>query len=96
MQWVRKPIGHFGNGTISGNPVPCDCFDVKTEIWPKILDFGGRKHLPSQCGFLKARRAIPRLSYPEDIEWAVAFFASPDSDFITGQMLLVNGGEIMY
>jgi NAD(P)-dependent dehydrogenase (short-subunit alcohol dehydrogenase family) len=45
---------------------------------------------------LAARRAIPRLSYPEDIVGTVAFFASPDSDFVTGQMLIVNGGEIMY
>jgi 3-oxoacyl-[acyl-carrier protein] reductase len=45
---------------------------------------------------LAAKRAIPRLSYPQDIVGTVAFFASPDSDFVTGQTLLVNGGEAMY
>jgi 3-oxoacyl-[acyl-carrier protein] reductase len=40
-------------------------------------------------------RAIPRIQKPEDIVGAVAFFASPDSDFITGQTLLVNGGDLM-
>ena len=38
-------------------------------------------------------RAIDRVQRPADIVGAVAFFASPDSDFITGQSLLVNGGD---
>jgi 3-oxoacyl-[acyl-carrier protein] reductase len=43
-----------------------------------------------------AMRAIPRVEKPEDIVGAVAFFASPDSDFVTGQTLLVNGGDFMH
>jgi 3-oxoacyl-[acyl-carrier protein] reductase len=43
-----------------------------------------------------AMRAIPRVEKPEDIVGAVAFFASSDSDFITGQTLLVNGGDFMH
>jgi 2-hydroxycyclohexanecarboxyl-CoA dehydrogenase len=43
------------------------------------------------------RRAIPfgRLAHPEEIAPAVAFFASPDADFITGQVLSVSGGLTM-
>ena len=42
-------------------------------------------------------RAIPfgRLGTPEDIAAAVAFFASADADFITGQVLSVSGGLTM-
>jgi 3-oxoacyl-[acyl-carrier protein] reductase len=40
-------------------------------------------------------RALKRLQKPDDLVGAVAFFASPDSDFITGQSLLVNGGDHM-
>ncbi|MFI5364722.1 MAG: SDR family NAD(P)-dependent oxidoreductase [Candidatus Binatia bacterium] len=42
-------------------------------------------------------RAIPfrRLGEPEDVAAAVAFFASPDADFITGQVLSVSGGLTM-
>jgi 2-hydroxycyclohexanecarboxyl-CoA dehydrogenase len=42
-------------------------------------------------------RAIPfrRLALPEEIAAAVAFFASPDADFITGQVLSVSGGLTM-
>ena len=40
---------------------------------------------------LKAR-LIQRDQFPEDIVGAVAFFCSPDADFITGQSLVVDGG----
>ena len=44
------------------------------------------------------RRAIPlgRLGKPEDLPGAVAFFASDDADFITGQVLSVSGGLTMH
>lgn len=43
-------------------------------------------------------RAIPlgRVGTPEDIAGAVAFLASPNADFITGQTLSVSGGLTMY
>ena len=43
------------------------------------------------------KRAIPfgRLGEPEDISGAVAFLASDDADFITGQTLSVSGGLTM-
>jgi 2-hydroxycyclohexanecarboxyl-CoA dehydrogenase len=42
-------------------------------------------------------KAVPfrRLGEPEEIAGAVAFFASPDADFITGQVLSVSGGLTM-
>jgi 2-hydroxycyclohexanecarboxyl-CoA dehydrogenase len=42
-------------------------------------------------------RAIPlrRLAQPEDLANAVAFFARPDSAYITGQTLSVSGGLTM-
>ena len=44
------------------------------------------------------RRAIPmgRLGKPDDLPGAVAFFASEDADFITGQVLSVSGGLTMH
>jgi 3-oxoacyl-[acyl-carrier protein] reductase len=41
-------------------------------------------------------RALQRLQRPEDLVGAVAFFASSDSDFITGQTLVVDGGACMH
>lgn len=43
------------------------------------------------------KKAIPlgRVARPEEIANAVAFFASPLSDFVTGQVLSVSGGLTM-
>lgn len=40
-----------------------------------------------------ARTPVGRLGTPEDIAASVAFFASDDAAFITGQNLLVDGGR---
>lgn len=43
-----------------------------------------------------ASRALKREEVPEDLLGAVVFFASSDSDFITGQTLVVDGGSAMH
>ena len=39
-----------------------------------------------------AGRSLKRTQVPEDMVGAALFFAGPESDFITGQSLIVNGG----
>jgi 3-oxoacyl-[acyl-carrier protein] reductase len=41
-------------------------------------------------------RALKRVQKPEDLVGAVVFFASAESDFITGQSLVVDGGAFMH
>ena len=43
-----------------------------------------------------ASRAIKRTQLPEDLVGAMAFLASEDSDFVTGQTLVVDGGSAMH
>lgn len=43
---------------------------------------------------VKSRQAIKRTGVPEDIVGAIAFLASPDSAFMTGQTVSVDGGAI--
>jgi 3-oxoacyl-[acyl-carrier protein] reductase len=43
-----------------------------------------------------AARALPRVQLPSDLVGAVLFFASSDSDFVTGQTLVVDGGATMH
>lgn len=53
-------------------------------------------------GVLKMRgdaahvRALKRVQTPDDLTGAVLFFACPDSDFITGQTLVVDGGNCLH
>ncbi|MFD8634695.1 SDR family NAD(P)-dependent oxidoreductase [Streptomyces sp. NPDC059533] len=42
-----------------------------------------------------ARQCVPRRGLPEDVAAAVAFLASPSTEFITGQNLHVDGGWMM-
>ena len=35
---------------------------------------------------------IKRVSYPDDVKGTAAFLASPDSDYMTGQMIHIDGG----
>lgn len=41
-------------------------------------------------------RAISRVELPEDITGTALFLASSDSDFMTGQLLVVDGGSNMH
>ena len=38
--------------------------------------------------------ALGRLSEPEDVAACVAYLAGPDSDYMTGQSLLIDGGMV--
>ncbi|MGJ7546159.1 SDR family NAD(P)-dependent oxidoreductase [Variovorax sp. LT1R16] len=43
-----------------------------------------------------ATRALPRDGWPADIVGAVAFLASDDASFISGQVLAVDGGSVYH
>ena len=41
-------------------------------------------------------RSIKRTGQPDDVLGACVFLASPESDFITGQTIIVDGGGVMH
>ncbi|MBT7756172.1 MAG: SDR family oxidoreductase, partial [Rhodospirillaceae bacterium] len=41
-------------------------------------------------------RAIKRAEEPDDLVGTCQFLASPDSDFMSGQTIVVDGGAIMW
>ena len=45
----------------------------------------------SRCGTAAPSSVMP---IPEDLLGALIFFASSDSDFVTGQSLVVDGGSV--
>lgn len=55
------------------------------------LDTLGEEHIHNML------RAIPlgRLGTPEDVAYAMLFLASKEADFITGQSLIVDGGQTL-
>ncbi|MBX3195671.1 MAG: SDR family oxidoreductase [Microbacteriaceae bacterium] len=48
---------------------------------------------PGHWDVVRSRQAVPRNGEPEDQAAAVAFLVSDEASFITGQTLLVDGGE---
>lgn len=66
-------------------------------VHPGVIETPGVAALPEavQAGLRESmnRQAIKRLGRPEEIARAVLFFASDDSSYCSGSMLLVDGGH---
>jgi NAD(P)-dependent dehydrogenase (short-subunit alcohol dehydrogenase family) len=43
-----------------------------------------------------AARSLQRDEVPEDVVGAVVFFAGPDADFVTGQTMVIDGGQYFH
>jgi NAD(P)-dependent dehydrogenase (short-subunit alcohol dehydrogenase family) len=56
----------------------------------------GRNDIPGVLDNMAKTRAIQRQEDPEDLVGACVFLASPDSDFVTGQTLVVDGGQVKH
>jgi meso-butanediol dehydrogenase/(S,S)-butanediol dehydrogenase/diacetyl reductase len=71
---------------------------VETAMWEQIDQEWGALHGWERGEAWKRRiRGIPlgRPETPDDVAGVVAFLAGPDSDYMTGQALNVDGGIIM-
>ena len=65
-------------------------------VAPGFIDTDMTKALPEESReALLTGIALGRLGQPEEIAKAVAFLASPDAAYITGETLHVNGGMYM-
>jgi NAD(P)-dependent dehydrogenase (short-subunit alcohol dehydrogenase family) len=72
-------------------------------IAPGLIQTEGMKALIAQGKFpaeiaeyVVTQRCIKRHQEPEDLVGTVIFLASPESDFITGQTINVDGGRFMH
>jgi meso-butanediol dehydrogenase / (S,S)-butanediol dehydrogenase / diacetyl reductase len=73
---------------------------VRTELWEQL-----DKDLVAIGKFEKAGQSMDELaknmilmkrySYPEDVVGTATFLASPESDYMTGQLIMIDGGMIM-
>jgi len=71
---------------------------VETAMWEQIdTEWGALEGLGPGEAWKRRIRGIPlgRPERPEDVANVVAFLAGPDSDYMTGQALNVDGGLVM-
>jgi NAD(P)-dependent dehydrogenase (short-subunit alcohol dehydrogenase family) len=90
ISFTRSLALELGGQGITVNNVPPGF--IETPMLHKSIDSG---RFPA--GFLEAQIAqtpVGRAGQPEDIAAAVAFLASEEAGYITGQTLGVNGGRI--
>lgn len=73
---------------------------VRTELWEQLdkdLVAIGKFEKEGESMDSLARNMIlmKRYSYPEDVVGTASFLASPESDYMTGQLLMIDGGMVM-
>jgi 3-oxoacyl-[acyl-carrier protein] reductase len=63
---------------------------------PGFTDTEASRGLADVSKYDVSKPPLKRLERPEDLVGAALFLASPESDFITGQTLLIDGGRAMH
>ena len=65
-------------------------------IAPGLVQHEGQNAPKEFTEYQLQARSIKRLQTPEDLLGVLVYLASSDSDFVTGQTLLVDGGSIFH
>ncbi|MBI2361553.1 MAG: 3-oxoacyl-ACP reductase FabG [Deltaproteobacteria bacterium] len=65
-------------------------------IAPGLIHHEGMNAPKEFTEFQLKARSLRRLEAPEDLIGAIIYLASPDSDFVTGQTIVVDGGNVLY
>ena len=73
---------------------------VRTELWEQLdkdlVAIGKFENEGESMDQLAENMILmKRYSYPEDIVGTASFLASPESDYMTGQLLMIDGGMVI-
>ncbi len=73
---------------------------VKTELWEQLdkdlVEIGMFEEEGQSMDHLaKTMILMKKLSTPDDVKGTAAFLASDESDYMTGQLIMIDGGMIM-
>ena len=73
---------------------------VRTKLWEQLdkdlVEIGKfEKEGQSMDSLAENMILMKRYSYPEDVVGTASFLASADSDYMTGQLIMIDGGMIM-
>ena len=73
---------------------------VRTELWEQLdkdlVDIGMfEKEGQSMDHLAETMITMKRYSFPDDVKGTAAFLCSDESDYMTGQLIMIDGGMIM-
>lgn len=74
---------------------------VRTELWEQLdkdlVEIGMfEKEGESMDSLAEDMILMKRYSYPEDVLGTASFLASADSDYMTGQLIMIDGGMVLH
>jgi 3-oxoacyl-[acyl-carrier protein] reductase len=73
-----------------------DCGITVNAVLPGNIQTPGFRDLgPEHEAAMLAAIPVGFLGEPEDVGWAVRFLASPEARYITGQTLVIDGGQVL-
>ena len=92
VPWRRGALGAIGfMRGLANDLAPCGI--TCNAVLPSLTDTPATSAVPESAKrSVWQNQAIKRLAQPEDIVGSVAFLASEEAGFITGQALVVDGG----
>lgn len=102
-KWAVRGLTHAYALELAQHHITANAFApgiVGTHMWDLIdTGFAERRQRPSGGGETPRETsvrdtALRRISVPEDVARLVSFLASSDSDFVTGQTQVVDGGIV--
>lgn len=76
---------------VSRRGVTANCVSLSTTVTPGAA----ATYSPAQMERMVRRYPVGRLGRPEDAAAAVSYFSSTEAEWVTGQVLSVNGGYAM-
>jgi 3-oxoacyl-[acyl-carrier protein] reductase len=97
LHYVTSKAGIVGFTRALAREVGADGICVNCVMPGAIRTEAELETFPDQAAVAReqaAVQAIPRRGTPDDLVGAFVFLASPESDFVTGQVLTVDGGWV--
>ena len=87
---------------LAEHKITVNCFApgvVKTELWTQLdaefMDLGLTREAGQAIDEFSSSILLGRPSLPADIVGTTTFLASPASDYVTGQTLMIDGGMVL-
>jgi NAD(P)-dependent dehydrogenase (short-subunit alcohol dehydrogenase family) len=100
-KWAVKGMTQVFAVEMAQHGINVNCYAlgiVGTAMWEKLDEtlgkMQGRPKGETVRKYVHELTAMGRVSVPEDVSKVVGFLCGPDSEFVTGQNIVVDGGIV--